>query len=594
MKSSTTLYFITILWFFLGFSWYPKWDKPWSEATISWDVSGYYHYLPAIFIYKDIRQQNWMNAINEKYLPSPAYDQAFGHQNSGHKVNKYAIGQAVLFSPFFLIAHGYATLSGLYPADGYSKPYQFCIWFGSFLFSVLSLVFLRRILLLYFDDAIVALTIVGLAAGTHWMEYASITNGMNHTWLFTLLCVLILSTIRFNKTADWTSVVGIGASLGLAVLTRPTEIVWILVPLLWGMTAIKDRFAFLLSHWNKVLVAMIMSGLIIFIQLGYWKYASGEWIVYSYGEQGFNWLQPKVWRGLMGVNLGWWIYTPLMLLAMFGWYGIYKNYRTIFWPSFLTSLLAIYITLSWAHFEGGGGLGQRNLIQIYPLMAFPLAVMIGWFNKTRIGRWAIIVIIAFNIYYSGWWINQAHKGGFFQAGQMTTPFFYHVVLRPEPDRDLFKLLDTREYYKGTPDALNTIYQNDFEQDTAYCSAAWPTGGKSTCLSADIQFYGPIQLPVSADCSQWIRLEADFIVQTREWDVWKYAQWIVQFYKGEQVMKTNLIRVQRLLPVDQMSTHLFFDVKVPGDSYDRCVMSIWNGGSTQALLMDNLKVSCFRE
>src|SRR6187551_215222 len=115
MKSSRAINYIAILWFGLGFLYYPKWDKPLSEATISWDVSGYYHYLPAIFIYKDIRQQNWMNAINEKYLPSPAYDQAFGHHDSGNKVNKYAIGQAVLYSPFFFAAHGYAKLTGDYP-----------------------------------------------------------------------------------------------------------------------------------------------------------------------------------------------------------------------------------------------------------------------------------------------------------------------------------------------------------------------------------------------------------------------------------------------------------------------------------------------
>jgi len=535
-----------------------------------------------------------MNEINQKYLPSPAYDQAFGHQNSGNRVNKYAIGQAVLFSPFFLIAHGYVLSTGDFPADGYSKPYQVAIWFGSLLFSVLGLVLLRKILLHYFNDDVVTLTLIGLAAGTHWMEYASITNGMNHTWLFTLLCVLILSTIRFYKHTDWTSAVGIGASLGLAVLTRPTEIVWTLIPLLWGMTMIKDRIAFLFKHWPKIAVAVVICGLIIFIQLIYWKYASGEWIVYSYGEQGFNWLHPAIKRGLIGTNIGWWLYTPLMFLAMLGWYGMYKNYKTIFWPTFLTSMLAIYITLSWAHFEGGGGLGQRNLIQIYPLMAFPLAVVIGWFNQSRIGKWLMILIIAFNIYYTGWWIRQAHKGGFFVAGQMTTPFFFNVVLRPEPNPDYFKLLDTREYFKGTPNGLNPIVQNDFEQDSIACPNTSPAGGKAICLNAEVQFYGPISIPVSADCSQWLRLEADFMVQTHEWDVWKYAQWIVQFHQGDQIIKTNLIRVQRHTLVDQTPTHIFFDVKVPEGPYDRCTMTVWNGGSMQALIMDNLKISCFTE
>ena len=594
MKSSRIINFIAILWFFLGFSYYPKWQKPLTEATISWDVSGYYHYLPAIFIYKDILQQDWMNGINQQYLPSTAYDQAIGHHNSGNKVNKYAIGQAVLYSPFFLLAHGYTTLTGAYPADGYSRPYQVGIWLGSLLFSILGLFLVRRILLYYFEDTTVTWTLVALAVGTHWMEYASITNGMNHTWLFTLLCALILSAIRFYKTADWISVVGIGFSLGLAVLTRPTELIWVFIPLLWGVVSLKERFAYWMLHWKKVAMAAIISGLIMSIQLMYWKYATGEWIVNTYSGQGFNWLHPKIWRGLMGVNIGWFLYAPLMLLAMFGWYRLYKQQKGVFIPAFITSMLAIYITLSWSHFEGGGGLGQRNLIQMYPLMAFPLATVIAWFTQTTRGRWIWIGILAFNIYYTGWWIHQTHKGGFFQAGQMTTPFFYSVVGRPDPDINLFKLLDTKEYFDGLPKAVKPVWENNFELDSTSCSTAWPAGGKATCLNAQTQFFGPVTLPITADCAEWIRLEADFFIQTHEWDVWKYAQWIVQFYQGETVVKSNMIRIQRLMPLDQTATQLFFDVRVPTVPFDRCVLTIWNGNSVETLLMDNLKVSCFEE
>lgn len=594
MKSSHALYLVAAIWLLLGAIYYPKWLKPWSEATISWDVSGYYHYLPATFIYHDLKHQDWMNGINEKYLPSPAYDQAFDHAPSGHKVNKYAIGQAVLYSPFFLAAHAYATWSGSYPADGYSRPYQVSIWLGSLLISILGLWCLRKILLLYFEDQTVMWTLLALGLGTHWMEYASITNGMNHTWLFTLLCLLILSTIRFYKHADWKATLGVGFSLGLAILTRPTEIIWVLIPLLWGMGHIRERFLYIKTHWLKVISIIILCGVILSIQVIYWKYVSGEWIVYSYGDQGFNWLHPKIWRGLMGVNIGWWIYTPLMLLAMAGWTSLYRKHRNIFWPALMVVGLAIYITLSWAHFEGGGGLGQRNLIQIYPLMAFPLAALIGWMVQSPVTRWLWIGVLAVNVYYNGWWLHQAHKGGFFQAGQMTTPYFYHVVGRLHPDRDLFKLLDTREYFNGTPQAMQSIWQMDFEQDTQFCSAPWPSGGKAACLNAQSQFIGPFQLPLTADCNPWLRLEADFLIQTHEWDVWKYAQWIVQFYQGETVIKTNLIRVQRLLPVDQVATHVFFDVRLPDAPYDRCTMTLWNGGSTQTLLMDNLKVGCFKE
>jgi hypothetical protein len=592
VKSIYAVLFVALIWFLAGAFYYPKWQNTGSESSISWDISGYYHYLPAIFIYKDARQQTWMDSINQKYLPSPAYDQTFIHEKSGNKVNKYAIGQAVLFSPFFLMAHAYAKLTQAFPADGYSKPYQFAVWFGSLLFSILGLFLLRKILTHYFNDSIIGWTIVALGLGTHWFEYASITNGMNHTWLFTLLCSLILFTIRFYHKKDWMSAAGIGVSFGLSVLTRPTEIIWVLIPLLWGIHSLRERIQFLVNQFPKVLLAIVISGMIISIQLIYWKYVSGEWVVYSYRDQGFNWLHPRIWRGLMGVKIGWWIYTPLMFVAMFGWIGLYKKYRSIFWPVFLTSILAIYITLCWPHFENSGSLGQRNLIQIYPLMAFPLAIVTMWFMKRPIGKWLWISLVMLNIYYTGWWIHQAHKGGFFAGSNMNTRFFLNIVMRTNLDRDLYKLLDTRDYFKGIPRQLQVIFQNDFETDSLPCKYTLPDKSFAACLNSDVSFVGPYAIPVTQNCGQWVRMEADFTVVSREWDPWKAAQWIIQFYKGEEIIKTNMIRVHRLLPADQTPTHLFFDTRIPEREFDKCTISLWNVDSDQTLVIDKLKVSCF--
>ncbi|MEO6133002.1 MAG: hypothetical protein ABIQ02_14230 [Saprospiraceae bacterium] len=591
MKSIFAVLFIALIWFLLGTVYYSKWNKPGSEAAISWDVSGYYHYLPAIFIYHDIKKQEYMAHINSLYLPSPAYDQSFGHHDSGNRVNKYAIGQAVMYSPFFFLAHGYALLTKSYPADGYSRPYQVAIWLGSFLISLFGLLQLRRILLLFFQDHIVTWVLIALGLATNWMEYAAISNGMNHTWLFSLLCVLLLCTIHFHQKQDWLSVFGIGFSIGLATLTRPTEIIWIFIPILWGIHSVSERFSFLIRHWKKCVVAAILAGLMISIQMIYWKYVANEWIIYSYGDQGFSWFHPKIWRGLMGVNVGWWIHTPIMLIAMIGFYGLYKKDKPVFWPTFVTGMLAIYITLSWGHWESGGGLGQRNLIQVYPLFSFPLAMMITWFNERKWGRVIWIVFLVANIYYSGWWLYQAHTGGFFQPGQMTTPYFYRVVGRLHPDRDYFKLLDTHEYYKGTAQDASVILQNNFEQDTSYCTSTWPAGGKSSCLNKEHQYLGPITIPVSDNCTGWLRIEADFLLQSREWDVWKFAQWIVQFHHGDKVIKSNFIRIQRLLPKDNQPEHLFFDVRIPLEPFDKCVMTIWNADSPNTILVDNLKVSC---
>jgi len=523
-----------------------------------------------------------MEEINKKYLPSPAYDQAIVHPASGNKVNKYGIGQAVLFSPFFFLGHAYAQCTGTYPADGYSRPYQFAIWFGGFLFAVLGLILLRRILLNYFEDSIVAWTLLTISLGTTYLEHASINNAMNHAWLFTLLCALIFSCIKFYEKAGWTSVFGIGISLGLSVLTRPTEIIWVLIPLLWGITSMKDRISFLKAHWQKTLIAVLICGLIISIQMVYWKFVADEWIIYTYRDQKLDWFHPRIWQGLVGVNNGWWAYTPIMVFAMTGWPGLYRLYKSIFWPVFITSVLAIYITLCWKYF--GDGLGQRNLIQMYPLMAFPLGISISWMVKQKIGQWIGAGLFMLNVYYNLWWIHQAHRGGgFLQAGQMNTLYFFKVAGRLHPNKDYLKLLDTREYYDGEPTSTHPVHIDTINVDT--------TGG-TILLTGSHQFSEPFRLIFPPGDYKWLRVEADITVQAREWDIWKYTQWFVQFYRDETPFKVNSIRLQRLVHNDHIPTHIFFDVKIPREEFSKCEVSFWNAESTGILLVENLKAVCF--
>lgn len=584
MKMYRVIIFISVLWLIAGSIYYPKWKIGWSEAAISWDVSGYYHYLPAIFIYKDIRQQSYMEQVNEKYLPSPAYDQSFVHTPSGNRVNKYAIGQAVLFSPFFLIAHAYASNTDTYPADGYSRPYQVAIWLAGLIASIIGLILLGSFLRNWFDENITSWILLTLGLCTNWFEYASISNGMNHTWLFALVSLLLVASNSFHKKPGYKNAIFLGISMGLIALTRPTEAVFILIPALWNFKSIKERVKFVSSNVKYILCAALMSIIIMSIQFVYWKYATGDWFVYSYGEQHFRWFQPKIYRGLLGVNIGWWVYTPIMLIAMFGWRALFRKYKEIFIPIFLTAMVTIYVTLAWPYFEEGGGLGQRNLIQMYPLMAFPLGMVIEKLLRSR--AWIWYLLFGLNVYYTGWWVHQAHRGGFFRAGQMTTPYFLNVVGRPKPNPDYAKMLDSREYYFKEPQNRQEIFSYQ-SQDSMQSRIVG-------ILSRDVQNLGPFQLPVDKLEADWLRVEVDVTVQTHEWDVWRQAQMIVAFDQGDQRVKTNLIRLQRVVYEDGKKTHVFMDCKIPKEPFTSATISFWNAESIRDMQIENLRASIFNK
>jgi len=59
--SKISLWFCFILLSVIALFYYPKWNKETTEATISWDVSGYYWYLPAFLIYDDLKQIGFSN-----------------------------------------------------------------------------------------------------------------------------------------------------------------------------------------------------------------------------------------------------------------------------------------------------------------------------------------------------------------------------------------------------------------------------------------------------------------------------------------------------------------------------------------------------
>ncbi|MEO0734342.1 MAG: hypothetical protein AAFZ52_16010, partial [Bacteroidota bacterium] len=268
------------------FAYYPKWQQSGAEATISYDVSGYYLYLPAAFIYQDLKEVKFLDDVIKKYRPTADPYQVFTHE-SGNKVMKYSIGQAVMYAPFFAVAHVWASVSSSYLADGFSLPYQLLISLGSLVVSFLGLHWLLTLLRLYFREGEVALTLLLLVCGTNYLNYAAIDGAMTHNNVFTLAALLLLTTHRFYARATWPRALLIGACLGLMALTRPTEIIAALIPLLWGLEiwrkgGVARRLAFFGEHWPKLLGAAAMTLAVGSLQLIYWKYVSGDWLVYSY------------------------------------------------------------------------------------------------------------------------------------------------------------------------------------------------------------------------------------------------------------------------------------------------------------------------
>lgn len=593
--SRFALPFCAAVLFCAAFFFYPKWEKPGTEATISYDAAGYYLYLPATFIYKDLKKVAFRDSIAKKY-GSWNNDGPGTTLPNGNWVIQYSSGQALQELPAFLMGHLSAKISGQ-PADGFSRPYQMALsWWGLFV-AFVGLFFLQKILREYFSKTVAAITLVAICLGTNYLNYASIDNALTHNWLFTLYTLLIFSTLRFYRAPSMGWAAAIGLLVGWAILTRPTEIISAILPVLWGIgsrPALRERLVFLKEHFPKILLAGVLAVAVGSIQLFYWKYVSGHWLVYSYGNQEFTWLHPHLMDGALSGRAGWLVYSPMMWFGVFGMLFLMKKRRDVFPAAFIFCAIFMYITWAWDIWWYGGSLGQRAMVQSYPVWAFAVAAFVDWAMGKNWRRWVFAPIAAVFIYFNLWITYQAHGGGLFQSEQMTAAYLKAILFTYKNDPNNLKLLDTDESFSGEKMDAQQVFFHDFEQDTIGVTTENAINGlKSGFLNKETQFTPAfeIKIPQNSPKPDWLRVSANARIFQKEWNFWNMTQFVVRFTNAGKIVKDRAIRVQRLL--DENSTgEIYFDVKIPASGFDKCEVYFWNAESQKAILIDNLRAEVF--
>lgn len=576
---------------YTGLIYYPKWEKQGTEATISWDVSGYYMYLPAFMIYNDARKCSFKDSVIKKYYPTPDFQQAFKHA-SGNYVMKYSSGQAIMMLPFFLAGHLFAKISS-HPADGFSYPYQLAIGLGMLIYAFIGLWYLRKILLTYFSDTVTAITIAAIVLASNYFNYAAIDGAMTHNTLFTIYTLLLYVTIRFTQHASFIKAIAIGGLCGLAALIRPTEVIAVLIPVLWGVQSFKELTGRIVATWWFYFFMAVAFSLIISIQLLYWKWAAGEWIVYSYQDQGFNFLRPYLWKGIFDFRSGWLIYSPILFLVFPGFYYLYRQQKKIFPAVFLFSVLFIYICFSWDQWWYGGSLGARAMVQCYPVLAFAVAAFVQRITEAK--EWMRISFAAFFslcMYYNFWLTDQAHKGGLYKAGEMTAAYWQAVLFKQEANRKWDYLLDNNELYKSYPQKVTKVYVNNFENDTSASVTILDSArGKGLLFSKQDQYSHEYKFLVTKPSQKWMRASSDFISAQKEWESWRMVQFCIRLYKNGEVVKHRYLRVHRLLNENE-TKNIFIDIKIGDIDFDEAGIYWWNPASDKPLIVDNLEVVTF--
>ena len=416
-----------------------------SKWPIQMDANGYYIYLPAIFIYGDLERLSFVDKMPEQF--DRKYFLYKGA--AGGYMTKYTPGMALLEFPFFAAGHQAAKLFG-FPCDGYSPPYRLAIAVSSLFFSLLGLYLLSVFLRRYFPVWIVNTCLVLLFFGTNLFFNTVIQAGVTHNYLFFVFSGMILCLDNWRRSAKIRDFALACACVGFSALIRPTEVIIGIVPLVYflfirGFSLSGDWFRRNLPSISTGLTCFILMLVPVFI---YWKYATGNWVAYTYEDEGFYFDRPwQIWYGLFGFRKGWFVYTPLAAIALFsairyrGTEG--ENNLT---RAFLMYLpLHIFIALSWYGWWYGGCFGNRAFVPVLAFLALPLAVLIQKSSSGKIGLLIVVSsCVALNLFQTFQYQRQV-----LHMDSMTWPAYRYVFgkwkLSEEEKKHLKTLLEPADY-----------------------------------------------------------------------------------------------------------------------------------------------------
>lgn len=550
-------------------------DNPY-ERPIAGDAQAYYAYLPAIFIYSDL-SYDFLKETNQKYYPTEIQKDFLKEAGEG-VVNKTFPGVAVLYLPFFLIAHILSLLFGL-PADGYSFLYQLLFDIGLWTYLFLGLVVLNKILFfLNFNNRVRNYTLLALVLGTNIFFYSVYDQSVTHIYNFFMVNMCVYTLFKFKEDGQFKWVGILMFFLALMAITRPTNGLalglFVFFFPSWKFFRSIFQSAFKPLNFLKIVLIIVPIMALPFLL---WKAQVNSWIVYSYGEEVFVFSQPHLPEFLFSYFKGWFTYTPLALVMLIlGFYFLYHKNKTQVWIGIMFYAICVYIFSCWWCWYYGAGMSQRVMIDHYILLAFLMALT---FQKIAAHNWLKYSVTIITILTIGLNIVQAYqiRHGIISGGSATKEKYWDTFLDLDKKARVYPF-DHWKLEQTISIDLNPESKNTDKSAPRFIEDAWTTEVN------EFQPYSSSVLLKNLNLRRGARMRLSFeararhdIKETRM--VFVNNKELIVFGLDQYLKKDEWVRVEWLYePLDSIN-------HVPS-------VYFWNGNSHEKVEFKSFKIDLF--
>jgi hypothetical protein len=327
---------------------------------------------------------------------------------TGRHINFASLGSALLWSPFYLLAHAAVlaarALGADVPADGFARPYVVAVGYASWAYAMAGLVLVYRALVDFgaFDETAAAWTTAALLWATPLLYYVTLAPAFSHAVSFFVIALLVWLTLRFRRDGFTAGrAAGLGAVAGLAALVREQDGLLIVVPAL--VIAIDGwrarRFSRTLGH----LAVLGGTAVIAFApQLLAYRAVNGGFGPSRLVARKMDYASPHALEVLFDPGHGLFVWAPLLLLAASGLGLALRRARrgdaAVVLALTAGLLLQVWINGAVESWTQAGAFGSRRFVAATALLAWGLAALLAALLP-RLGRRAV----AATLVVFAWW-----------------------------------------------------------------------------------------------------------------------------------------------------------------------------------------------
>ncbi|MBN1541845.1 hypothetical protein JW992_06835, partial [candidate division KSB1 bacterium] len=306
---------------------------------------------------------------------------SIGITATGKRTNPFAVGVALLWLPFFLVAHLIAILIssiGIPIAlDGSGNFYQAFVCIGTVLYASWGFRMSYELARRWFSPTGVFPAVLGLWLASPALYYMVGQPSMSHAlsiWTNALFLCLWLGERHKDDTLRHSVLMGVAA--GLLTLVRWQDGIFILFPVAekFYRALVGDR------TWGWMVLNNVVMGLtaaLVFVpQLLMWHAVYGTALTMPQGGGFMHWFSPHPLQTLFSTRHGLVIWHPIFAFALLGIPLFWRRDRRLaFWVLF-AFLLQLYINSAVERWWADEAFGGRRFTGLIPALILTLSAFI--------------------------------------------------------------------------------------------------------------------------------------------------------------------------------------------------------------------------